>query len=78
MTSTTDAGEPKSKRYVRLAPAERTRIAAELAKKYTAGASIRALAAESGVPYATVHRLVISAGTTMRPRGRVPKPGGPR
>ncbi|MEV7465311.1 helix-turn-helix domain-containing protein [Streptomyces kronopolitis] len=56
----------------RLLPgAERDRVAAGLKKKYEAGASIRALAEETGRSYGGVHRLLADAGVTFRSRGGV-------
>lgn len=48
----------------------RTRLAAKLAKRYTAGESIRALAADIGRSYGLVYQLLQESGTTLRSRGR--------
>lgn len=48
---------------------ERDRVAAELKAKYEAGATIRALATETGRSYSGVHRLLTDAGVTFRPHG---------
>lgn len=48
---------------------ERDRLAADLKKKYDAGASIRALAEETGRSYGAVHRLLGEAGAVFRARG---------
>lgn len=56
----------------RLAPGpERDRVAAELKERYEAGASIRALAQETGRSYGGVHRLLADAGAAFRARGGV-------
>ncbi|MFI9082211.1 helix-turn-helix domain-containing protein [Streptomyces sioyaensis] len=54
---------------------ERDRIAAELKAKYEAGASIRALAEETGRSYGGVHRLLADAGITFRSRGGAMRQG---
>ncbi|MFD4976267.1 helix-turn-helix domain-containing protein [Streptomyces sp. NPDC058424] len=48
---------------------ERDRVAAELKAKYEAGATIRALADQTGRSYGGVHRLLADAGVTFRSRG---------
>ena len=53
----------------RLRGHDRDALAAELSKKYTAGESIRALAAETGRSYGFVHRLLTEAGAPLRGRG---------
>lgn len=58
------------KRYLMPGP-ERDRVAAVLKAKYDRGTSIRALADETGRSYGAVHRLLIYAGATFRPRGGV-------
>ncbi len=58
----------------RLVPgADRDKLAADLKKKYDAGASIRALAEETGRSYGGVHRLLEDAGATFRSRGGAPR-----
>jgi hypothetical protein len=42
-------------------------------KKYDSGASIRALAEETGRSYGGVHRLLEDAKTTFRSRGGAPR-----
>lgn len=44
-------------------------MAAELKAKYETGASIRALAEETGRSYSSVHRLLADVGVTFRSRG---------
>ncbi|MFF7234367.1 helix-turn-helix domain-containing protein [Streptomyces sioyaensis] len=54
----------------RLTPGpEHDRVAAELKTKYEAGATIRALAAETGRSYSGVHRLLADAGVIFRSHG---------
>ncbi|KUH39755.1 MULTISPECIES: helix-turn-helix domain-containing protein [Streptomyces] len=48
---------------------DRDEVAADLKEKYDAGASIRALAEETGRSYGAVHRLLGEAGATFRARG---------
>ncbi|MFD4335865.1 helix-turn-helix domain-containing protein [Streptomyces anulatus] len=48
---------------------ERDKVAAELKARYDAGASIRALAEDTGRSYGGVHRLLADAGVTFRSRG---------
>lgn len=48
---------------------ERDSVAAGLKVQYEAGASIRALAEETGCSYGGVHRLLADAGVTFRSRG---------
>ncbi|WP_030672249.1 helix-turn-helix domain-containing protein [Streptomyces sp. NRRL B-1347] len=43
--------------------------ARDLRVTYEAGASIRSLAARSGLAYGTVRKLLLEAGTTLRGRG---------
>lgn len=58
----------------RLTPGpDRDKLAADLKKKYAAGASIRALAEETGRSYGGVHRLLEDAKTTFRSRGGAPR-----
>jgi transposase len=48
---------------------QRTRLRAALVKKYTKGASIRALAEETGRSYGFIHTVLTEAGVTLRARG---------
>jgi hypothetical protein len=54
---------------VRVTGEERDRVAADLAKKYERGASIRALAEQTGRSYGFVHRVLTEAGVSLRGRG---------
>ncbi|MEE1789384.1 helix-turn-helix domain-containing protein, partial [Streptomyces sp. BE308] len=42
-------------------------------KKYDSGASIRALAEETGRSYGFVHRMLSESGGTLRGRGGAPR-----
>lgn len=48
---------------------ERESLAAEYARRYDAGSSIRAIAAESGRSYGFVHRVLAENGISLRARG---------
>ncbi|GAB2929111.1 helix-turn-helix domain-containing protein [Streptomyces mayteni] len=47
----------------------REKLAADLKLKYESGASIRALAEETGRSYGFVHRMLSEADVTLRGRG---------
>ncbi|WP_206305894.1 helix-turn-helix domain-containing protein [Streptomyces sp. RFCAC02] len=47
----------------------REQLAADLKRKYESGASIRALAQETGRSYGFVHRMLSEADVTLRGRG---------
>lgn len=49
--------------------ADRTKLAADLKKRYEAGESIRALAASTGRSYGFIHRLLTEHGVSVRGRG---------
>jgi len=53
----------------RVSGGERDTLAADFGKRYTAGASIRELAASSGRSYGFVHRLLTESGQPLRGRG---------
>ncbi len=57
------------KKGSRVTGPDRDRLASELRTKYDAGASIRALAVESGRSYGFVHRILSESGTALRGRG---------
>ncbi len=57
------------KKGARITGGDRTKLAADLKRKYTAGASIRELAAETGRSYGFVHRILAESGVTLRGRG---------
>lgn len=49
---------------------DRKRLAAECARRYAAGATLKGLAAEYGCSPTTIGRLVVEHGGTVRPIGR--------
>ena len=53
----------------RITGPDRTRLADDLKKRYTAGESIRALAESTGRSYGFVHRLLSESGVKLRGRG---------
>ena len=57
------------KKGARVTGADRSKLASELKKKYTSGASIRALAAETNRSYGFVHRMLSESGVQLRGRG---------
>lgn len=57
------------KKGARITGSDRTKLAADLKKKYAQGASIRALAAETGRSYGFVHRILTENEVDLRGRG---------
>jgi Helix-turn-helix domain len=57
------------KKGARITGADRSKLAGELTKKYTSGASIRALAEETGRSYGFIHRILTENDVTLRSRG---------
>ena len=57
------------KKGARITGADRAKLAGELTKKYTNGASIRALAEETGRSYGFVHRILTENDVNLRSRG---------
>ncbi len=57
------------KKGTRVTGADRTRLAADLKKRYDAGESIRALATSTGRSYGFVHRILTENGVSLRGRG---------
>ncbi|MEI8080417.1 MAG: helix-turn-helix domain-containing protein [Actinomycetes bacterium] len=53
----------------RVTGGEREKLAADLKKKYAAGASIRELAESTGRSYGFIHRVLSESGVTLRSRG---------
>lgn len=53
----------------RVTGGERDKLANDLKKKYSAGASIRQLAESTGRSYGFVHRLLTESGAALRGRG---------
>ncbi len=54
---------------IRVTGGDRDTLAKTLKTKYESGASIRALAEESGRSYGFVHRILSEAGASLRGRG---------
>ena len=57
------------KKGARITGVDRTKLAGELTKKYVGGASIRALAEETGRSYGFVHRILTENEVNLRSRG---------
>lgn len=57
------------KKGARITGADRTKLAADLKKKYDKGASIRELADANGRSYGFVHRVLSESGVSLRGRG---------
>jgi Helix-turn-helix domain len=57
------------KKSTRVTGADRARLAKELAARYSAGESIRFLAASTGRSYGFIYRILSENGTTLRGRG---------
>nr|WP_269326719.1 helix-turn-helix domain-containing protein [Kineosporia mesophila] len=57
------------KKGARITGTDRSKLAGELKKKYTSGASIRALAEETGRSYGFVHRILTENEVQLRGRG---------
>ncbi len=57
------------KKGARITGPERSKLAADLRKKYEKGQSIRALAEGTGRSYGFVHRLLLDAEVPLRGRG---------
>ena len=57
------------KKGARITGGDRSKLSADLKRKYTAGSSIRSLAAETGRSYGFVHRMLSESGVQLRGRG---------
>ncbi len=57
------------KKGARITGGDRTKLAADLKRKYATGTSIRELAAETGRSYGFVHRMLSESGVPLRGRG---------
>jgi hypothetical protein len=53
----------------RVTGGDRASLSGDLKKKYEGGASIRALAEQTGRSYGFVHRILTESGATLRGRG---------
>jgi hypothetical protein len=61
------------KRGTRVTGADRSELAADLARRYGAGESIRSLATSTGRSYGFIHRILTETGVALRGRGGAPK-----
>ena len=57
------------KKGARITGGDRSKLSADLKRKYTSGSSIRSLAAETGRSYGFVHRMLSESGVQLRGRG---------
>ncbi len=57
------------KKGARITGGDRTKLAADLKRKYSSGSSIRDLAGETGRSYGFVHRMLSESGVALRGRG---------
>lgn len=57
------------KKGARITGGDRSKLAADLKKKYSGGKSIRDLASETGRSYGFVHRILAESGVALRGRG---------
>ena len=57
------------KKGTRVTGADRTKLAADLKKRYGSGESIRSLAASTGRSYGFIHRILSESGVALRGRG---------
>ena len=57
------------KKGTRVTGADRTKLASDLQKRYSAGESIRTLAASTGRSYGFIHRILAESGVPLRSRG---------
>lgn len=63
------AGTQTLSKGSRITGSARTKLAADLKRKYEKGQSIRALAESTGRSYGFVHRLLVDSGVSLRGRG---------
>jgi Helix-turn-helix domain len=57
------------KKGTRVTGADRTKLASDLKKRYSAGESIRSLASSTGRSYGFIHRILSESGVALRGRG---------
>lgn len=60
---------PTIKAHTRIMGDDRTQLRDRVARHYERGASIRALAEQTGRSYGFIHRLLGESGVTLRGRG---------
>ncbi len=63
---------------IRVTGPDRSKLAADLSKRYGAGESIRSLAASTGRSYGFIHRILTETGVALRGRGGAPKKAAAR
>ena len=61
------------KKGARITGTQRDKLATDLKKKYEKGASIRALAEQTGRSYGFVHRVLSETGVTLRGSDPAPR-----
>jgi hypothetical protein len=61
------------KRGTRVSGEDRSKLAADLSRRYDAGESIRSLATSTGRSYGFIHRILTETGVALRGRGGAPK-----
>lgn len=61
--------DKSSKRSVRLTGTDRTKLAADVKRRYDSGESIRSLASSTGRSYGFIHRILSEGGVSLRGRG---------
>ena len=66
------------KRGTRVTGADRSELAADLARRYGAGESIRSLATSTGRSYGFIHRILTETGVALRGRGGAPRQAAPK
>ena len=57
------------KRGTRVSGEDRSKLAADLSRRYGAGESIRSLATATGRSYGFIHRILTETGVALRGRG---------
>lgn len=57
------------KKGTRVTGTDRSKLAADLKKRYESGESIRSLAGATGRSYGFVHRILTESGVNLRGRG---------
>ena len=57
------------KKGARITGNDRNKLMGDLKRRYTGGASIRELAADTGRSYGFVHRILAESGVALRGRG---------
>ena len=66
------------KRGTRVSGEDRSKLAADLSRRYGAGESIRSLATATGRSYGFIHRILTETGVALRGRGGAPRQAAPQ